>query len=294
MQDGVSRIRRTAMRSCRSPDPDGSPDRTDQASGRFFATPGRRGKPGGVGPSLRIASSPAGAGSSCRRRAARRPSATRSGSALGRPRARRRRRAGRAAGTTPRPSAACASAFASATPNVSSSCSSARPQTTPSVRQLRAQRSRNVALAPLRLEQRHLALRQRSRERDPGRAAAGADVDDRPLERARRASTARSASSSEHRAAPSLGSRSAVSPGVATTAASQVEHVSDGRDDDEAVRLGALARRLDAGDVLQPQVDDLALDRRHRIELDALAGRRHLLARVRTASDSSVARRRAR
>ena len=40
-----------------------------------------------------------------------------------------------------------------------------------------------VALAPLRLEQRHLALRQRRGERDPRRAAARADVDDRPVER---------------------------------------------------------------------------------------------------------------
>ena len=60
-----------------------------------------------------------------------------------------------------------------------------------------------LGLAPARLEQRHLAVRQRGRERNPGRAAAGADVDDRPLEAAHDARAPRSASSSS--IAPRLG-----------------------------------------------------------------------------------------
>src|SRR6266542_2171263 len=60
----------------------------------------------------------------------------------------------------------------------------------------------------------------------------------------------------------------AVRPGVATTAASQR---SSGADDDVPVRLRALARRLDPVELLQAHVDDLPLDRRHRLEIDRLA-----------------------
>src|ERR687896_390075 len=48
-------------------------------------------------------------------------------------------------------------------------------------------------------------------------------------------------------------------------------------DDDEAVRLGAFARRLDPVELLQPQVHDLALDGGHRLELDRLVPRQRLL-----------------
>ena len=74
----------------------------------------------------------------------------------------------------------CARAFARATPAQSVGCSSARPQTTRAFGG--AHCSRNSRLSPLGLEQHDFASRQRERERDAGRAAAGADIDDRPLE----------------------------------------------------------------------------------------------------------------
>src|SRR5205807_2175828 len=100
-----------------------------QARGRFLATPGRRGKPGGVGPSLRRTSRPGGP--STRRAASR--SATREtapASAVGptystaAPPGATRGRHHSAAVT------GGARAFATATPYVSVSCSSARPCTT--------------------------------------------------------------------------------------------------------------------------------------------------------------------
>ena len=65
-------------------------------------------------------------------------------------------------------------------------------------------------------------------------------------------------------------------------------------DDNVAVRLGALALRRDARLVLQPQVDDLAL--RPRSSARARPARRSSAPapRLRSASDSSVARRRSR
>src|SRR5436305_13007029 len=76
----------------------------------------------------------------------------------------------------------------------------------------------------------------------------------------------------------------AVSPGVATTARSHSSAF--WVDDDVAARLRALARGRHPGLVLQPQVDDLALDGAHRLELDPLAragtvggAPRHRLAR---------------
>ena len=101
-----------------------------QASGRFFATPVRRGKPGGVGPVLRIASKPGG------RRLERaadplgdRGDALRLGG-LARPRGRRGRLRGRAAGTT-RPRSAGGRAPSRPRRRTSpSGCSSARPQST--------------------------------------------------------------------------------------------------------------------------------------------------------------------
>src|SRR6185312_15899498 len=52
----------------------------------------------------------------------------------------------------------------------------------PQVRQLVRPAVEEVALAPARLEQRHVAVRQRVRKRDARRAAARAHVDDRALE----------------------------------------------------------------------------------------------------------------
>src|SRR5688500_17611113 len=96
----------------------------------------------------------------------------------------------------------------------------------------------------------------------------------------RTSSTPASASSNSTRLA-STGSFSAVSPGVATTAASQRSSRSDSEvpreDHDEPIRLRPLARRLDLGIVLELLVDDLPLDRGHRLELDPLPRGRGLL-----------------
>src|SRR5439155_27145237 len=78
-------------------------------------------------------------------------------------------------------------------------------------------------------------------------------------------------SSSIDRASPS---ESAVSPGVATTARSQL---SSGRDDDVAIGLVPLARRLDPAVLLQPLVDEPAVARAHRLERDGLAGAKRFL-----------------
>ena len=79
----------------------------------------------------------------------------------------------------------------------------------------------------------------------------------------RTSSTPRSESSRSTPRASSR-SRSAVRPGVATTARSQS---SSRGDDNEPVGLGALAARLDALEFLQAEVHDLPLDSRHRVEL---------------------------
>src|SRR5205814_8787298 len=69
-------------------------------------------------------------------------------------------------------------------------------------------------------------------------------------------------------------SRIEVRPGVSRRASNQRPSRSSTRlDHDEPVRLGALARRRHAGIFLQPEVDDLPLDRSHRLELDTLATR---------------------
>ena len=115
-----------------------------------------------------------------------------------------------------------------------------------------------LALAALGLEQGHLAVGERRCERDARGATARADIDDRALGAAIR-SAARSASSRSAGRA-SATSRIAVRPGVSTTAASQRSRIdplsrsiggSPRKDDDEPVRLAALARRLDLGIVLQ-------------------------------------------
>ena len=104
------------------------------------------------------------------------------------------------------------------------------------------------------------ASRRPSRRRSAGRRTARRSAE--PAARPRAASPAHARRS-----------RSAVSPGVATTASSQ----SLRNDDDVAVRLRALGGRPDARDVLEAQVDDLALDRRHRLELLRLARLEHPL-----------------
>src|SRR5262245_1083831 len=96
----------------------------------------------------------------------------------------------------------------------------------------------------------------------------------------RTSSTPARASSSNTRLA-SAGARRAVSPGASSTASSQRSRSLDVDvarvDDDEAVGLGAFARRLDLRIVLQLLVHDLPLDGGHRLELDALPGRGCLL-----------------
>src|SRR5205823_10064533 len=98
----------------------------------------------------------------------------------------------------------------------------------------------------------------------------------------RTSSTARSASSSSI-ARAAAGSRIAVRPGVSTTASSQPRSASLNpvrsrlrQDDDVAVRLQPLGGGLHALELLDLQVHDLPLDRGHRVELHARAGRTHL------------------
>ena len=146
----------------------------------------------------------------------------------------------------------CASAFATATPNVSSGCSSARPQTTRRFGQLRGPALEELALAALGLEQRHLARREATRRAGCPGVPPPEPTSTIGPSRAATSGTPASASSSSMRRA-SAGSRIAVRPGVATTAASQrsrsrVASAGSVRDvprdhDDVAVRLGALARR---------------------------------------------------
>src|SRR5438105_2894710 len=93
---------------------------------------------------------------------------------------------------------------------------------------------------------------------------------------ATRATRSTSADGPSHITRASRSSWIAVRPGVATTARSQ----SSRKDDDVPIGLGSLGRRLDAVELLQPQMHDLALDGRHRIELGALTAREHLLCRA--------------
>src|SRR5580765_3247299 len=87
-------------------------------------------------------------------------------------------------------------------------------------------------------------------------------------------SAPRSESSSSTRRA-SATSSIAVSPGVATSAASQRSR--NGDDDDVPIRLGPLARRLDPVELLEAYVHHFAFHRRHRVELDSVAVREHTL-----------------
>src|SRR6185437_10723154 len=84
--------------------------------------------------------------------------------------------------------------------------------------------------------------------------------------------TARSASSSSI-ARASASPLIEVRPGVARTASSQSRR----KDDDVAIRLRPFGGRLDAVELLQLQMHDLALDRGHRVELDSRATRTHLV-----------------
>src|SRR5439155_16143685 len=91
----------------------------------------------------------------------------------------------------------------------------------------------------------------------------------------RMTSTALSASSSNI-ARARAGSRIAVRPGAASTAASQ----SFSRENDDVpIRLHPLRSGHDAAELFQLQVHDLALDRGHRLELDLAPGHADLLRR---------------
>src|SRR5919202_5051312 len=236
-----------------------------QARGRFRAMPGRRGKPDGVGPSLRRTSRPGGL-STARPASFSAARATAAASALGptySTAAPPGATSGRHHSTA---TAGGASAFATATPYVSVSCSPARPCTTRAFDG--THRRRNSHLRPFASS----SVTSRS-----GSATASGIPGAPPPEPTSTTgpsypdttSTPRSESSRSTRRASSS-SRSDVSPGVATTAASQASSVNR-RDDDVAVRLRALARGLDAVELLQPQVHDLSLDGGHRLELDRLA-----------------------
>ena len=103
-----------------------------------------------------------------------------------RPRARRHLPRARAAGTTRPPPADAPSAFATATPYRSGGCSSARPQTTRTLgSSASSARGTRTSAAPPRAASPPVG--KRGGERDPRRAAARADVDDRAALAPRRA-----------------------------------------------------------------------------------------------------------
>ena len=241
--------------------------------------PGRRGKPSGVGPSLRRTKKPSGASSSSA------ASRSRDGRHRGRFGARPHPEHDRPAGAHERQAPLRRNRRR---------CEGLRKRTAGPVELLllgappddaRVRRrvlTQEGALALLRLQQDELRVRQRVRERDPRRAAARADVHDRARPPAARA-RARAASPREALAAPPRRRRSPSAPAWRRRLASQR---SSGADDDVPVRLRALARRLDAVELLQPHVDDLPLDRRHRLELD----RRALVPRALGAAHREFAR----
>ena len=159
------------------------------------------------------------------------------------------------------PPEAAASAFATATPYSSSSCSSARPRTTRTFgksSERRARERRLSARSPRAASLR--ALGERRSQRKARRASAGADVDHRSLETPRKGTAASDCSTWTRQA--SSGSRMAVRPGVERRASIQRRSrssVTRRQNHYMPMRLDALALGLDAGLVLQAQVDDLAL-----------------------------------
>src|SRR5207344_1368091 len=242
------------------------------------AIPGRRGKPGGVDSTLRRTASPAESLStrpptcSDARASARRSALCPSHTIAAPPRATSGRHSSAATGGFAR-------AFASATPNASVGCSSARPHTTSTFGSSEANLSRSAHF--LRSASSNEKLRS-------GRAAARGMPGLPPPDptstigpgSVRTSGTARKASSRRARRASSMPSHP-VAPGDSSTASSQRSKRSavtsarevTGKHDDEAVGLGALARGLDFRIVLERLVDDLALDRRHRLQRDGPVGR---------------------
>ena len=259
-----------------------------QPSGRFFATPTRRGKPAasarasGRRRGRRVA--PAAPPPSC---AATRATASRS--AVGPSQRIAIPPGARAAASTRRRSAAARAPSRARRRSASTGCSSARPHTTRAFGG--AQCSQEVALAPLRLEQRELALGQRERERDAGRAAARADVDDGTVDARARASHRAQRVVEQHR--PRLAPRRG-SPSAPASRGPRASQSVCGEDDDVAIRLRPLGRRLDAART--PSASGARPSARPRSSARARRARRssRTCCAVRTASASSVARRRSR
>src|SRR5919198_3968076 len=230
--------------------------------------PGRRGKPAGVGPSLRRTNSPGGDSTSSPASCSA-TLATRSFSALG---PTNRTAAPPGATSWSDHSAATggdASAFSTATPHASTGCSSARPHTTDTFGNSRAQRSRNAHLR--RLDSSSVTSRF-------GRAAANGIPGAPPPEPTSTIGPSKPATMSAARRLSSssipLGSPADVSPGVATTASSQRSSRGSLRgDDDVAIGLRALAACGHTREVLQPFVYDFPLHGGHRLELDRASRR---------------------
>ena len=206
----------------------------------------------------------------------------------GRPRGRPRRPGGRAAGTTPPRPAAARAPSRPRRRRCRSSCSSARPHDDARVRR-RPARARKSHLRPLASS----SVTSRS-----GRDAASGIPGAPPPEptstigpsKPRTSSSAAQRVLEQH--APRLvGSRIAVRPGRRrrrVEPALEPRRVTSADDDDVAVRLVALARRLDARRLLQAQVDDLALDRASSARARPARRSRAPARRCRTASASSV------
>ena len=249
-------------------DPAGHTRHASYASGRFRATPGRRGKPGGVGPSLRRTSSPAAVLLELGRRAARPPARPRSASAVGPTQS----TAAPPGATSGRHHSAAtgggASAFATATPPARRAPAPRRGRTRPARsagRASSARGTRTCAASP----------RAASTSRSGSATASGIPGAPPPEPTStigpskRRTSSSAAQAPSRARAAPPR-RRDRVSPGVATTLGEPALE-SHGADRRRSGWARCPRSRLDAGVVLQAEVHDLALDRRHRLELDRRA-----------------------
>ena len=279
--------------------PQSSSGRRTLRRGRLRAIPGRLGKPGGVGATLGRTSTPASSsGCAASDSGSRRATAPDPRSA--RHRAPRRRRAARAAGTI-RGHRRRRERLRAAAPTPSASALFLGPAAEHATFGNPAGDAlQEVALPPMRLEEGHLRS---------GRAAAsGIPASRRPIRRRRSARSKRARGSArgsprrERAMRPRRARRSASGPecraarrASARAARSVTRWLERGKYDHEAVRVGRPRSRVcTPADVLQPLVDELPLDRGHRLELD-LGRRTEARSALRSASACSVeARRRSR
>ena len=194
-----------------------------------------------------------------RRRAAPRPRADARRRSAARPdeQDRRAARPRRAAGTTRAATGGGASAFATATPYAVRLLLLGAAADDPGVREVAASDSRKSHFRRVASSSDDLAVGQRGRERDPGRAAARADVDDRALvardERRRRARLSSSVDAPRFGRIADRGQPRRLEQ----TARASARAASAGRDDDVPVGSSPSLCVLTPGSSWSAQVDDL-------------------------------------